>query len=459
MISSSEIIKKYSRENKCIDDGYLSFGSYIDLIEYCCSLKGIFKIKNLITVLLDNRIRHLDDIQASPECQRIHLLLNIIISSKTNILQARKDFDRYSNLCRMVKRFCLLERHLALLVCYKLQKKLPFSVSADYALKHSSDFCEYSQKKILYYKALGDFRKIISSSKTIINFLASDLTQSSESQHEVKKCKLKLLLCLYNVYIYMARVGAIKKTRVKLFLKSARHTKGYFKSSHHNLIAKIFVAHNELCIKFNLKLSNVDKKRLLKICKKLIIKGENLYEVGKGCHHQSILSYILSSNMHKCKDGSLRQWFKKILSENHSFAKKMSKENLELVWVSPGSRTNVITLFCPLLNDAVLLPEFINYHRSIGVEQFVFIDNGSTDNPLEYLSIQPDVALYQSKIPFKESLCGTIWVEYLRSRWAINSWCLMVDTDEFIEFQGAVSIGRKGLIDYCEEYQHNVVGF
>lgn len=55
-----------------------------------------------------------------------------------------------------------------------------------------------------------------------------------------------------------------------------------------------------------------------------------------------------------------------------------------------------ILLFCTLRNERIRLPWFLKYYRDLGVQHFLFVDNGSADGSAEYLADQPDVSLWHT---------------------------------------------------------------
>ena len=48
----------------------------------------------------------------------------------------------------------------------------------------------------------------------------------------------------------------------------------------------------------------------------------------------------------------------------------------------PDRADEIRCFFCGR-NEARRLPEFLEYHRRLGVERFFFVDNGSTDESVE----------------------------------------------------------------------------
>src|ERR1700733_10581920 len=62
---------------------------------------------------------------------------------------------------------------------------------------------------------------------------------------------------------------------------------------------------------------------------------------------------------------------------------------------------NDVVLVCLIKNGAFWLKTFIKHHTDLGIRHFVFVDNGSTDHTLEYLSSKDQVTVVQSTLPAK----------------------------------------------------------
>ena len=55
-----------------------------------------------------------------------------------------------------------------------------------------------------------------------------------------------------------------------------------------------------------------------------------------------------------------------------------------------------IVLFACLRNEMTRLPHFLKHYRNLGVDHFLFVDNGSDDASDTYLSAQSDISLWQT---------------------------------------------------------------
>lgn len=99
-------------------------------------------------------------------------------------------------------------------------------------------------------------------------------------------------------------------------------------------------------------------------------------------------------------------------------------------------------------NERVRLPWLLQWYRGLGVDRFLFIDNGSTDGGADWLLSQPDVHLWTSDLSFKRANFGSAWFELLLRRHGIGHWCLTIDADEFLLFEGAP---ERSLKVFCRD--------
>ena len=58
--------------------------------------------------------------------------------------------------------------------------------------------------------------------------------------------------------------------------------------------------------------------------------------------------------------------------------------------IGPGA----ILAFLTIRNEKPRLPYFLDYYRALGVDHFLFVDNGASDGGAEYHADQPDVTLW-----------------------------------------------------------------
>ena len=109
-----------------------------------------------------------------------------------------------------------------------------------------------------------------------------------------------------------------------------------------------------------------------------------------------------------------------------------------------------ILLFATLRNERIRLPYFLKYYRDLGVNQFVFIDNGSDDGSREYLAEQSDVSLWESKSSYRRARFGADWLNWLMRRYAHGHWALVVDVDEFFVYPFCDTRPIRALTDWLD---------
>jgi hypothetical protein len=109
-----------------------------------------------------------------------------------------------------------------------------------------------------------------------------------------------------------------------------------------------------------------------------------------------------------------------------------------------------ILLFCTLRNERVRLTYFLEYYRHLGVDHFLFVENGSDDGTRDYLEAQPDVSLWTTEQSYKRSKFGVDWLNALQSRYGVGHWNLVVDVDEFFVYPFCDSRPLRALTDWLD---------
>ena len=114
--------------------------------------------------------------------------------------------------------------------------------------------------------------------------------------------------------------------------------------------------------------------------------------------------------------------------------------------IKPGD----ILLFCTLRNEHIRLPYFLKYYREMGVNHFLFVDNGSTDGSGDYLAQQEDCSVWHTDASYKKSRFGVDWLNWLQMRYAHGHWCLTVDPDEFLVYPFCDTRPLRALTDWLD---------
>lgn len=120
-------------------------------------------------------------------------------------------------------------------------------------------------------------------------------------------------------------------------------------------------------------------------------------------------------------------------------------------------RADEYRLYTVIRNEKWRLAWFCDYYRSIGVDRFFFVDNGSTDGSREWLLSQPDVHVFHTEASFAASDSGVKWVNFLTNRYGQTGWTLYLDVDEAFVFHGIEWMGLRGLTRLMDERGDDLV--
>jgi hypothetical protein len=88
-------------------------------------------------------------------------------------------------------------------------------------------------------------------------------------------------------------------------------------------------------------------------------------------------------------------------------------------------------------NEALRLPYFFSYYRALGFEQFITVDNDSSDGTREFLEQQPDVFLFHTAASFFAAHSGMDWVHHILDTYCHGHWVLNMDADELFVWPGS----------------------
>jgi hypothetical protein len=113
-------------------------------------------------------------------------------------------------------------------------------------------------------------------------------------------------------------------------------------------------------------------------------------------------------------------------------------------------RPDDLLSFSTLRNEIVRLPFFLQYYREMGINQFLIVDNGSTDGSLDYLASQPDVSVWSTNASYKRARFGVDWQNWLQMKYGHGHWNLVVDPDEFLVYPFCDTRPLRALTDWLD---------
>lgn len=117
-----------------------------------------------------------------------------------------------------------------------------------------------------------------------------------------------------------------------------------------------------------------------------------------------------------------------------------------------------ILLICTLRNEAVRIPFFLEYYRKLGVDHFLFVDNGSTDGFMDLVRGAEDISVWHTGASYKASNYGVHWMNGLMRRYGAGHWSLTVDPDEFLVYPYCETRSLKMLAEHLEEIEKESLG-
>lgn len=106
-----------------------------------------------------------------------------------------------------------------------------------------------------------------------------------------------------------------------------------------------------------------------------------------------------------------------------------------------------VTLICCVKNDLERIKKVISYHRSIGINKMVFVDNLSNDGTREYL-MNEDVDLYSIDEEYHAGRKAS-WIRQVQDIYGYDKWYLIVDSDELFTYVGLEEHSISDLVKYA----------
>ena len=106
-------------------------------------------------------------------------------------------------------------------------------------------------------------------------------------------------------------------------------------------------------------------------------------------------------------------------------------------------------------NGELYIKSFMEHHLALGIEHFVFLDNGSTDSTVERLRTYPQVTVLWTDAPYEKY--ENTMKRYLAERFSRGRWCLCVDSDELFDYPFSSSLRLADFLRYLNENRHTAV--
>jgi hypothetical protein len=101
-------------------------------------------------------------------------------------------------------------------------------------------------------------------------------------------------------------------------------------------------------------------------------------------------------------------------------------------------------------NEVERLPYLFDYHRRLGVQRFIVVDNNSNDGSYDFLASQPDCHLFHTAESFAAARYGVNWINCLLEDYGMNNWCLVLDADELFVYPHSEEIPLPEFCAYLD---------
>jgi len=108
-------------------------------------------------------------------------------------------------------------------------------------------------------------------------------------------------------------------------------------------------------------------------------------------------------------------------------------------------------LFSCIRNEMHRIEFFYKYYKDLGVDHFVFVDNGSTDGLREWCAGKDDVSLWHTDKGYKKAGFGVYWCNVLLRKYGTGKLCVTVDPDEFLVYPQMETRTIKDLGQHLKE--------
>lgn len=106
-------------------------------------------------------------------------------------------------------------------------------------------------------------------------------------------------------------------------------------------------------------------------------------------------------------------------------------------------RKDALSVYSVVRSEMFFLPAFLDHYRDLGVQQFLFVDDHSTDGTLIFLAEQPDCVVLHSSVSYGKLIdgqrAGHVWKNEIPHRFFLGKWAVCADADEFLQIPSGFS--------------------
>lgn len=186
----------------------------------------------------------------------------------------------------------------------------------------------------------------------------------------------------------------------------------------------------------------------------LLIENRYYFNEKKKNHKKHLMELFKKNQDYSLPIETPMQWIKKFEKLTYAYpdlievGEAFCESQITIIKNQEVLKDDVIAI-CVEKNDLHKIKTFISYHRSLGVDKFVVLDNGSDDGSLQWLMKQDDVILMQTTIPYTTNRREG-WINRIMAFYGQNRWYLILDSDELLTYHECEKKSIHDLISYLE---------
>lgn len=136
--------------------------------------------------------------------------------------------------------------------------------------------------------------------------------------------------------------------------------------------------------------------------------------------------------------------------ETKSYIEYLYKDEIELVEDGKFEK-NLPTIICVIKNEADKLENFFLHYNAIGNFNYIFIDNGSTDESRKIIKNNKG-KIYSCKEPFSTNR-KLAWINKVYSTIPNDTWTILLDADELLVYDGYERISFNKVLQCFDKFK------